>query len=229
MVWKDNFTLFTTDVETSDRSAKLQNAAAGALIDRSVQMEGREKQMALEKAIGHLKRARELHPTYKSPNLLLGNAHFYLGSYEEAKRYFNLALAQDSDFADAKINLALSERALGNFDESIALLTSLANEPRVAEKAKTQLLMTFEEAGKAMGQQGRLNKAFAYFEQGLSNGGDPAKFNYFLGITSAQLGRLEPARNYLLEAQKFPMDEDNKQNVTRTLQRVNADLQNKVE
>ncbi len=104
-VWKDNFTLFTTDVNTSENSAKLQNAAAGALIDRSRQLEeSDEKESALKRAIEHLERARELHPTYKSPKLLLGNAHFYLGQHEKAIRFFQLALSQDPDFADAKLN-----------------------------------------------------------------------------------------------------------------------------
>lgn len=225
-VWKDNYTLFTTDVQNSDNSAKLQNAAAGALIDRSVRLDGAEKEASLRRAIDHLKRARELHPTYKSPNLLLGNAYFYLGQHEKAVEYFNKALQQDPNFADAKLNLALSQRELNKFDKCISLLKSLTDEPRVSSKAKAQLLISYEEAGKAMGKQGRLQEAFEYFKTGLDNGGDPAKFNYFLGITSAQLRNLEKAKEFLQEAKKHPIDKDNQQNVDNALNRVISDLKN---
>ncbi|HKK87557.1 MAG TPA: tetratricopeptide repeat protein, partial [Saprospiraceae bacterium] len=223
-VWKDNFTLFTTDVNTSENSAKLQNAAAGALIDHSVKLEEAEKTSALLRAIDHLKKAKEIHPTYKSPNLLLGNAHFYLEQYEKAIGFYKKALAQDPGFADASLNLALSHRALNNFDECIALLEAMDGEPRVAQKAKAQLLLSYEEAGKAMGQKGQLNKGFDYFQTGLKRGGDPAKFNYFLGITSAQLGNLVEAKQYLEEAKTHPMDLDNQQNVETALARVISDL-----
>jgi tetratricopeptide (TPR) repeat protein len=156
--------------------------------------------------------------------LLLGNAHFYLGQYEKAIEFFRTALAQDPEFADAKLNMALSQRALNKFDESIQLLESLTEESRVAQKAKAQLLLSYEEAGKAMGNQGRLEKAFNYFKSGLQKGGDPAKFNYFLGITSAQLGKLNQAREYLEEAKKHPMDQDNQQNVENALARVISDM-----
>lgn len=223
-VWKDNFTLFTTDVNTSENSAKLQNAAAGALIDHSVKLEEAEKTSALSRAIEHLKKAKEIHPTYKSPNLLMGNAHFYLGQYDKAIGFYKKALAQDPDFADARLNLALSYRALNNFDECIALLKALEDEPRVAQKAKAQLLLSYEEAGKDMGKSGQLDKGFDYFQTGLNSGGDPAKFNYFLGITSAQMGNLVKAEQYLEEAKNHPMDLDNQQNVEKTLARIISDL-----
>jgi len=55
MVWKDDFTLFTTDVKTNSRSAKLLNAAGGTLTTEAAKLSaGPEKTKMLTTAIGYL-------------------------------------------------------------------------------------------------------------------------------------------------------------------------------
>ncbi|MEZ5058045.1 MAG: tetratricopeptide repeat protein [Saprospiraceae bacterium] len=115
-VWKDNFTLFTTDVETSYRSAKLQNAVGGELISQAqkVQDEGKKNQM-LQEATEHLQKAIEIHPNYKNAYLLLGNAYNYLKEYDNSIQMYQAALKIDPNYQDAQKNMLITYRDAGRY------------------------------------------------------------------------------------------------------------------
>ncbi len=112
--WKDNYTLFTTDVKVSKNSAKLLNATGGELLAQAAkpENESRKDAMATE-AKGYLNQALEIHPNYKNAHLLLGNAHFYLKDYANAEASYNQALALDPNFVDAISNKASVHEELG--------------------------------------------------------------------------------------------------------------------
>lgn len=84
-VWKDNFSLFTTDVKTSSQSAKLLNAAGGETLAQitKIQDTSLQRQYALQ-AEDYLTKALEIHPVYKNAWLLLGNSKFYQKQYDAA-------------------------------------------------------------------------------------------------------------------------------------------------
>ena len=114
--WKDNFTLFTTDIKTSKNSAKLRNAVAGELLNKYGNAPVAQRNAAsLNEAVVHLKEATRIHPNYKNAYLLLGNAHNYLKKYEESIQYYNKALTFDPGYAEANNNLGLTYRDAGKF------------------------------------------------------------------------------------------------------------------
>lgn len=115
-VWKDNLTLFTTDIQTAPNSAKLRNAAGGELVTQSVKEtdENQRTAMLLE-AVGHLQEATRLHPTYKNAYLLLGNALNYLKRYEESIANYQKALNLDPGYQEAINNLGITYRDAGKF------------------------------------------------------------------------------------------------------------------
>lgn len=75
-VWKDNFTLFTTDVKTSFNSAKSNCSAGGTLLEKANELKDDTliKQYR-EQALIYLKRAVAIHPNYFDAVFLLGNAY----------------------------------------------------------------------------------------------------------------------------------------------------------
>lgn len=165
--WKSNFTLFTTDVEVSKNSAKLRNSVGGDLTAEAIKVKDAAKRTAmLQEAIGHLKEAIKIHPTYKNAYLLLGNAHNYLKQYDQAIAYYDQALRLDPSYPDAFNNRAITYRDAGLFfgqqqgdlQKSIQYLTE-------AQKALPNDYETVFGLGVAQGMSGNLTKAIELFEK----------------------------------------------------------------
>ncbi|MBT8231583.1 MAG: tetratricopeptide repeat protein [Saprospiraceae bacterium] len=115
-VWKNDFTLFTTDVKTNGKSAKLLNAAAGALTTTAATMkDGQQRTEYLTQAVAYLEDAIKIHPTYRNAYLLLGNANYYLKDFEKSIKYFDHSLVLDPDFKDALKNLPIVLRDGGRY------------------------------------------------------------------------------------------------------------------
>jgi protein O-mannosyl-transferase len=107
--WKDNYTIFTTDIEVSKNSAKLQTSVGGETIDTFKNEKNLElRTTKMKEAIEHLKQAIAIHPAYKSPYLLMGNAYLYLDDVDNAIIYYEGALKLDSTFKDARANIGLA-------------------------------------------------------------------------------------------------------------------------
>src|SRR5690606_33965591 len=95
-VWESDFKLFTTDVKTSVNSAKVLNAAGGALTAKAYEEKDQQnKEAMLNEAIGYLQQAVKIHPAYKNAYLIMGNAYYYLNQYDPAIEAYGKALALD--------------------------------------------------------------------------------------------------------------------------------------
>ena len=115
-VWKNNYTLFTTDIQTSTQSAKLQNAAAGELSSYWLGLPDRDNRREIvERALGHAREAVRIHPGYLNAYLIMGNCYNYLQRYDESIEAYQKALAINPDFEQADINLALTYRDAGRY------------------------------------------------------------------------------------------------------------------
>jgi protein O-mannosyl-transferase len=115
-VWESDFKLFTTDVNTSNKSAKVLNAAGGALTAEAFkEKDETKKREMLTKAISYLDQAVVVHPTYKNPYLIMGNAYYYLNDFEKSVTSYGKALAIDPEFKDAFNNQAIALRDAGKY------------------------------------------------------------------------------------------------------------------
>ena len=124
-VWKNDFTLFTNDVNTSVKSAKSNTAAGGILIEEATKP-GNEvvKKEYLERAIIYLRKAIRIHPTYNDALLLMGNAQWeYNESLDSTFKYYDRILERVplfdivyTNFFETKINAVFEEenRAIEN-------------------------------------------------------------------------------------------------------------------
>ena len=114
MVWKNDYTLFTTDVKTSSKSAKVLNAAGGALTVEAPNEKNPAKQQEMySQAVKYLDEAIKIHPTYKNAYLIRGNALFYLQRFEEAIQSYEMCTKLSPDFQDAYKNMAVAFREAG--------------------------------------------------------------------------------------------------------------------
>jgi len=130
--WKNDFTLFTTDVETSKNSAKSNTSAGGKLTEEALKIENKDvKDEYLDRAIVYLKRAVKIHPEYNDAYLLLGNAQWErYHSLDSVYRYYNQILKRlpryetvYSNIFESKINLVFDKPEKA--DQNIEILHQL--------------------------------------------------------------------------------------------------------
>lgn len=116
--WKDNFTLFSTDIHTSPNSAKLRNAMAGELLVQWSNLPPEQQAVRtsmLEEALGHINAAIAIHPTYKQAHFIKGNILNYLKQYDAAIAAYGEALRIDPDYSDATKNMTITYRDAGRY------------------------------------------------------------------------------------------------------------------
>lgn len=184
-VWESDFSLFTTDVKTSANSAKVLNAAGGALTTEAFkEKDPAKKQEMLQQAIVYLNQAIEVHPTYKNAYLIMGNAYYYLQDYEKGANAYEKALQIDPDFKDAHSNLAITLRDAGrkagevenNLEKSESyLMRSYQLSPQDVE--------TLRLLGVVNGIKGNHTEAIKYFEKVVQ--AEPTNANGFLNLSNA--------------------------------------------
>jgi len=201
-VWQDDFTLFTTDVKTQPRSAKLLNAAGGALSTKAAELEdGPEKTKMLNEAINYLNQAVEIHPTYRNAYLLLGNSNYYLKNFKEAIQSYDQALAYDPNFKDVLTNLPIVLREGGKHmgqqmgDLETALKWLLRSYNLNAQDYETCRLI-----GVAYGINKQNQKAIEFFQKAIALKPDLASNYTSLGTAYQAIGNEEKARESYTKA-----------------------------
>lgn len=201
-VWKDNFTLFTHDVNIQPRSAKLQTAAGGDLITHAIKPENAtRKQQMLEKGVAHLLEAIKIHPTYKNAYLLLGNAYNYLQRYEESIHYYQQALAIDSNYSEAKNNLAITYASAGRYyGEQKGDLNKAIEYLLKSNDLKPNTYETLRLLGVAYGLGNRVNEALEFFSQAAALRPNDPDALYNLGTAYFNAGQPEKAEEYFQKA-----------------------------
>lgn len=207
-VWKSDFRLFTTDVHTSQNSAKMLNAAGGALTTEGAKEKdpAKQKQMMTE-ALGYLEKAVTIHPNYKNAYLLMGNANYYLKDYGKAIQSYENALRIDPEFRDARTNMAVCLRDAGRQAGEVQndlkksedyLKRSLQLVPNDAE--------TMRLLGVVNGIKGNHAEAIRYFEMVVQ--ADPKNAVNYLNLSNAceQSGNKAKAQEYMNTALSLDPD-----------------------
>ncbi|MFK7932608.1 MAG: tetratricopeptide repeat protein, partial [Saprospiraceae bacterium] len=182
-VWKDNYTLFSTDINTSLNSAKLRNAAAGETIAKATTLKNasQQQQMYLT-AEQHLQEAIKIHPNYKNAYLQLGNVSNYLNRYEASVQYYNQALQIDPNYQDAINNLGITYRDAGRYygEEQQDLANSLKY-LTLAYQYRPQEYETVRLLGIAYAMSGNTPKAIEFFQKAVDLQPQNADALYNLG------------------------------------------------
>ncbi len=193
LVWKDNFTLFTTDIETSPNSAKLRNAVGGELVVQANKERNEQKKMEmLLEAEGHLKEAIRIHPLYREAYHILGNCYNYQKKYEASIRAYLKALEIDPGYEDSENNLLLTYQMAGRYygEEKGELNKSI----QYLQQAATMDPDNFETnrlLGVAYGIVGQTGQAIKYFTKALEKEPNNPDVMYMLGGAYYNSGNAE--------------------------------------
>jgi tetratricopeptide (TPR) repeat protein len=204
-VWKNDQTLFLTDVKTSSNSAKANNAAGGVIIDKCLSSPSQDcPESEIRQAISYLDKAIAIHPNYKNAHLIRGNAFMLLKNHEAAIESYLHALRIDPNYNIASQNLviAYNEAARfygedqGNTERALSFLGE-------AFSREAFNLETLRLAGIAHGIRGEFEQAIGYFKRILDI--DPANSDALknLGISYIQMGDEEQGKLYLERAQQL--------------------------
>jgi protein O-mannosyl-transferase len=114
--WKDDYTLFTTDVKVSENSAKLQNACGGAKFNKAVTSADTIGRFALlTESVAHTQKAVEIHPTYRNAYTIMGHSLTSLGRLDEAIKAYERSMAIDAKFPENMKGLAVAYRERGKY------------------------------------------------------------------------------------------------------------------
>jgi tetratricopeptide (TPR) repeat protein len=125
--WKNDFTLFTTDVKVSVNGAKSNCSAGGKLVEEATKP-GNEpmRHDYLKLALKYLNHSLEIYPTYTDALLLLGNAYFdYDKNYDSTVWAYKKILAQNPDYNLVFSNFELIFRNLDSVDYKIKVYNDL--------------------------------------------------------------------------------------------------------
>jgi tetratricopeptide (TPR) repeat protein len=198
--WKDNLTLFSRDIKVSSRSAKLNNALGGVLIENAIKNTP-FNQSELKKAELYLDKAIQIHPTYKNAFLLKGNAAFYLSDFEKAISTYRLALAIDPNYEEARGNLGLAYRDAGrNFGEKLGNIPKAKEFLILAHDILPKDYEVLRLLGVAEGISGNSIEALKWFEKAIEIRPEDAYANLNLATAYFNLGQAEKGTFYLEKA-----------------------------
>jgi len=205
LVWKDNYTLFLTDINTSTRSAKLLNSVGGELISQSTDVsDPQKKDNMLREAQSYLRRALEIHPNYKLAYLLLGNSHYYLKEYDQAIGMYRQTVKLDDSYQDGRRNLGIALRDGGKYvGETLNDPTKALNYLLEAEKYLPTDSETIRLLGVCYGRLGQTQQAIVYFEKEISLAPNNASTYFNLAIAYQSLGNMQKAQENFEKAKSL--------------------------
>lgn len=203
--WKDNFTLFSTDIYNSPNSAKLRNAMGGELLTQSLKPENETRQQVMwQEAVGHLQEAIRLHPTYKGAYILLGNAYNYLKQYDQSIAMYQKALQVAPGDQLAEDNLAITFREAGKYaGETQGNLQLALQYLQQAQQLRPNDAETLRLLGVAHGMGGQHQQSIDYFSRVTEISPNNATAWFDLGVAYIQSGQPQVGQVYIDRAKEI--------------------------
>jgi len=230
--WKDDYTLFTTDVLVSGNSAKSTCSAGGKIYESAMVMKDSvEKFKALDRSLTYLRKAVEIHPTYTDALLLLGNAFYEYKMYDSMLYYYKRIVLTAPYFQKVYENLPLVVGKYPDVNRRIQeyeyffnynkydytllynLGTIYGREKNDIPKAILYLERAYtldpnrkegiKDLGVAYGMANRAQDAIVLFQKALQLDPNDAQLYFNLGISYKILGKEAEAQKYLAKSNEL--------------------------
>lgn len=119
--WKDNFTLYKTDIQYLQNSARANYSLGSVYLDQAKKTSNvKQKSEAINEAVKYLEKSIEIFPEYHSAYINLSNAYSQLNRYKEAIEYLKKMVAIDTTFENGFFQLAITYYNSGDYENTIA-------------------------------------------------------------------------------------------------------------
>jgi tetratricopeptide (TPR) repeat protein len=200
--WKNNRSLFLTDVEHAPMSAKTQKGAAEALLSM-----GRDDEAAGDTAAAHQKfrralqfqaRAIELHPLYNDAWLDRGTAYYLLEQYDSAEVAWRRAGQINPNHSTFKTNWKILAAPYYNaavaFSKQQRYDTAAVLFRKAVEYDSTNAAFWYVLAN-ALAKAGKLSEGVKAFEQAVKYAPSNVDYLYNLGGAAYTDGQYELAKS----------------------------------
>jgi tetratricopeptide (TPR) repeat protein len=212
--WKNNYTLFTTDIHSSPNSAKLRNAMAGELSVQWAALPPAQQavqQSMLNEALGHIDAAIRIHPTYKQAYFIKGNILNYLKQYDASIQAYLQARQLDPGYEQAFDNLIITYRDAGRYyGEQQGDVRTAIQYLEQAYQAMPNDYETIRLLGVAHGIAGNTPRTIELFRKNTQLQPNNARSWYDLGTAFFNNQQEAAANEALLKARQLDPDIDDK-------------------
>lgn len=219
LTWKDDVTLFTTDVLVSSNSIKCNVSAGGSYLKLYKE---NKKERYLKESKKYLDKALKLDPTSVNAQLLFGEYYFLKEDYKTAFQTYQDIVNRDpsNDLAARNVQIVLTK---WNGDRLNQIGDMIINgQIQEAFIAVDKILLENPQNPDAIGLKGkifgqglqRMDSARIYFNKALAINPNHVVSLENMGVSYAIEGKLELALQYLTRAQKLnPNSETIKKNI----------------
>lgn len=121
--WKDNYSLFKSDLAKSPNDARLYFYYGDELAENmyATEPDTAKQRQLLNDAVGNLKKAIDIYPKYTEAHVEAGKAYFMGLNYDSAAYHFQKALQLNPEQSIAANNLGTIYLRTGRYPEAISL------------------------------------------------------------------------------------------------------------
>ncbi|MFT6166674.1 MAG: Tfp pilus assembly protein PilF [Vicingaceae bacterium] len=196
--WKDNFTLYSTDVENCSKSARCQYHH-GLAVMKNEAMTAKtleEKNYFLQKAITAFEKAITIHPNYSEAYADVGLAYFRMNDFKKAERNYLKATQLNPANATALSNLGSLYFNTQRYQEAKSIYER-------ALRINPNHIDGLANYASTLGTLGDYEGALRFFKKAIAlNPGEP---NYYqmVGVTYQNLGKKTEAQKYFQLAKRL--------------------------
>lgn len=196
--WKNNLTLYKTDMPKSPNSARSHYYLGNELV-RLVgdTMKNKElKKDYLEEAEKHLLSSLEILPNYNDCITQLGVCYYRGGNYKDASLYYEKALKNNPNDALSINNLAAIYFATGKYNQAIEMYKkAIELNPRFAD--------AYINIGSCLGMTQRYQESIEAFEKAIDIDPSKAKAYFFMSKSYEFLGDSKKAKEFAQQAKQL--------------------------
>jgi len=205
--WKDNFTLFKSDIGNLDNNARAHFNLGREYAITGLDKKNSSKSEDIQLGLTHLKRSLEIDPKFYDAQFLLAVVHSNLKKYKEAINHYKRAIALNPAITDPKnsietalLNLGISYEALGNFQEAIKSYQSvLMYQPKGKPINKQSITFAYNNLGNLYNSIKDYENAIKHCTKAIELNPDYTKA--YLNLANAHLNKKDN-RNAIINYQK---------------------------